>query len=73
MAKQMSIKLIHNPNLKFISIWKTLQCMVEKAVSFLAIISKWGVSEGSFVVMISHSSKQPELLSSCKWQAITFF
>lgn len=66
MAKQVKIKRFHNPNLKLISIWKILQSMVEKAVSFLAIISNWGISEGFFVVISSYSSKQPELFSSCK-------
>lgn len=66
MAKQVKIKRFHNSNLKLVSIWKILQYIVEKAVSFLAIISNWGISEGFFVVIRSYSSKQPELFSSCK-------
>lgn len=62
----MKSKHFHYPNLKLVSICKTLQCMVDKAVSFLAIIFNWGISEGSFVVIISHSSKEPELFTSCK-------
>lgn len=67
----MKVKHFLNPNLKPISFWKILQLMVEKTVSLLTVISDGDISESSFVVISSHSSKQPELLSSFNWQATT--
>lgn len=67
----MKVKHFLNPNLKPISFWKILQLMVEKTMSLLAITSDGDISESSFVVISSHSSKQPELLSSFNWQATT--